>query len=163
MELFVRAQARKPVPPIEAELRFAGYFRLITLRAARIMMRDVRLEGCRLGAAEWFDGGLTRLELVGCRIDYLGLADATLEDVRFVGCTIGDLDLRGATIRRTALVDSTVCELSMRGARTEHLDLRGADLDGIDDASGLAGTILSTDQLPRFAPLLAEALRVTIV
>ena len=51
----------------------------------------------------------------------------------------------------------------MNGARLEHLDLRGADLDRIDSATHLAGAIVSTDQLPRFAPLLAEALRIAVV
>jgi uncharacterized protein YjbI with pentapeptide repeats len=132
------------------------------LRAARVVLRDVRFEGCRFGAAEWFASELSRVELVGCRIDYLSLADSTLEDVRFTDCTIGDLDLRGATVRRTAIVGSRVRELSVGGARLEHLDLRGADLDRIDSAQGLAGAIVSTDQLPRFAPLLAEALGITV-
>jgi uncharacterized protein YjbI with pentapeptide repeats len=132
------------------------------VRAARVVLRDVRFEHCRFGAAEWFASELSRVELVGCRIDYLSLADATLEDVRFTDCTIGDLDLRGATVHRTAIVDSRVRELSVGGARLEHLDLRGADLDRIDSAAGLAGAIVSTDQLPRFAPLLAEALGITV-
>jgi uncharacterized protein YjbI with pentapeptide repeats len=133
------------------------------VRGARLVLRDVRLEGCRFGAAEWFEAELSRVELVGCRIDYLALADGRLEDVRLVDCTVGDLDLRGAAVRRVAVVDSRVRELSVRGARLEHLDLRGADLDGVDDPRGLAGAILSTDQLPRFAPLFAEALGVTIL
>jgi uncharacterized protein YjbI with pentapeptide repeats len=132
------------------------------LRAARVVLRDVRLEGCRIGAAEWFAADLNRVELVGCRIDYLALTDATLEDVRFTDCTIGDLDLRGATVRRTAIVGSRVRELSVGGARLEHLDLRGADLDRIDSATSLTGAIVSTEQLPRFAPLLAEALGITV-
>lgn len=132
------------------------------LRAARIVLRDVRFESCRFGAAEWFASELSRVELIGCRIDYLSLADSNLEDVRFTDCTIGDLDLRGATVKRTAIVDSRVRELSVGGARLEHLDLRGADLDRVDSAKSLAGAILSTDQLPRFAPLLAEALGITI-
>jgi len=132
------------------------------LRGARMTLRDVRLDACRFGAAEWFESGLTRVELVGCRIDYLALADGALEDVRFTDCTIGDLDLRGATVRRVAVVGSRVRELSLRGARLEHLDLRGADLDGVDDPRALSGAILSIDQLPRFAPLLAEALGITI-
>jgi uncharacterized protein YjbI with pentapeptide repeats len=133
------------------------------LRAARVVLRDVRLEGCRIGAAEWFAAELTRVELVGCRIDYLALADARLEDVRLRDCTVGDLDLRGAVVQRTAIVDSRVRELSVGGARLEHLDLRGADLDRIDSATHLAGAIVSTDQLPRFAPLLAEALGITVL
>ncbi|MBW4042413.1 MAG: pentapeptide repeat-containing protein [Acidobacteria bacterium] len=133
-----------------------------SLRAARLTSRDVRIEHCRLGAAEWFEADLRRVEFIGCRIDYLGLTDATLEDVRFIDCTIGDLDLRGATVRRTAIVASRVRELSVHGAHIEHLDLRGADLDGIDHASGLSGAIISTDQLPRFAPLFAEALGLTV-
>lgn len=132
------------------------------LRAARVVLRDVRIESSRIGAAEWFASELTRVELIGCRIDYLSLADSTLEDVRFTDCTIGDLDLRGATVRRTAIVDSRVRELSVGGARLEHLDLRGADLDRIDSAASLSGAIVSTDQLPRFAPLLAEALGITV-
>jgi uncharacterized protein YjbI with pentapeptide repeats len=132
------------------------------LRAARLTLRDVRIEHCRFGAAEWFEAGLSRVEFIGCRIDYLGLTDATLEDVWFVDCTVGDLDLRGATVRRTAVVGSRIRELSVHGARLEHLDLRGADLDGIDDAVGLSGAIVSTDQLARFAPLFAEALGLTV-
>lgn len=132
------------------------------LRAARIVLRDVRIESSRIGAAQWFASELTRVELIGCRIDYLSLADSTLEDVRFTDCTIGDLDLRGATVRRTAIVDSRVRELSVGGARLEHLDLRGADLDRIDSATSLSGAIVSTDQLPRFAALLAEALGITV-
>jgi uncharacterized protein YjbI with pentapeptide repeats len=132
------------------------------LRGARLALRDVRLEGCRFGAAEWFEATLDRVELVGCRIDYLALADAVLTDVRFTDCTIGDLDLRGATVRRTAFADSRVRELSVVDARIEHLDLRGADLDGVDGVRGLANATISSDQLPRFAPLLAEALGIRI-
>lgn len=132
------------------------------MRAARLTLRDVRLEHCRFGAAEWFEAGLSRVELIGCRIDYLGLTDATLEDVRFTDCTIGDLDLRGATVRRTAIVGSRIRELSVHGAHLEQLDLRGADLEGIDSAAGLAGATISSDQLPRFAPLLAEALGIKV-
>jgi uncharacterized protein YjbI with pentapeptide repeats len=133
-----------------------------SLRAARLTVRDVRIEGCRFGAAEWFDAHLGRVEFIGCRIDYLGLSGATLEDVRFVDCTIGDLDLRGATVRRTAIVSSRVRELSVHGSRLEHLDVRGADLDRIDSAAGLRGAIVGSDQLPRFAPLFAEALGVRV-
>lgn len=132
------------------------------LRAARIVLRDVRLEGCRIGAAEWFAADLTRVELVGCRIDYLALPDATLEDVRLTDCTVGDLDLRSATVRRSAVVGTGLRELSVAGARLEHLDLRGADIDRIDSATHLAGATIGTDQLPRFAPLLAEALGITV-
>ena len=82
--------------------------------------------------------------------------------MRFTDCTIGDLDLRGATVRRTAFVGTRVRELSVHGARLEHLDLRGADLDRIDSARSLTGAIVSTDQLPRFAPLFAEALGVRV-
>jgi uncharacterized protein YjbI with pentapeptide repeats len=128
------------------------------LRGAGLALRDVRIEGCRFGAAEWFEAELDRVELVGCRIDYLALTDARLTDVRLTDCTVGDLDLRGATARRVAFVGSRVRELSVRDARLEHLDLRGAELDGVDDARSLAGAVISADQLPRFAPLLAESI-----
>ena len=133
------------------------------LRGARLALRDVRLEGCRFGAAEWFEAQLDRVELVGCRIDYLALTDARLQDVRFTDCTFGDLDLRGATIRRTAFIGSTVRELSVQDARIEQLDLRGADLQRVDGTKHLAGATISTDQLPQFAPLLAEALGILVV
>ncbi len=133
------------------------------LRGRGLVLRDVRLEGCRIGAAEWYEAELSRVELIGCRIDYLALADGTVEDVRFVGCTLGDVDLRGATVRRTAFEDCRLRELSARDARLTGLDLRGADLDRIDGVTSLAGAIVSDSQLPRLAPLLAEALGISVV
>ena len=59
-------------------------------------------------------------------------------------------------------MDSRVRELSALDARIEHLDLRGADLDGVVGVRSLAGATISTDQLPRFAPLLADALGIVV-
>lgn len=127
-----------------------------------LVLRDVRVEGCRFGAAEWFEAELSRVAFVGCRIDYLALTDGTVEDVRFTGCTLGDLDLRGATLRRVAFDDCRVRELAVRGARLTALDLRGADLERIDGVTSLAGSIVSEAQLVRLAPLLAEELGLSV-
>jgi uncharacterized protein YjbI with pentapeptide repeats len=133
-----------------------------SLRAARSTLREVRIENCRFGAAEFFDADWDRVEILGSRIDYLGLPSARLQDVRFKDCTIGELDLRGATVARVALEACRLGTVSVAEARLDALDLRGAEPDRIDGILGLRGAIFSDAQLPRLAPLLAEALGITI-
>lgn len=140
----------------------ATHLTAATLRAAGATLRDVRIERSRIGAAELFDGEWQRVVLETSRIDYLNLSGGRLEDVRITDCTIGDLDLRGCAVQRMALTGCRIGTLSLAGARLTALDLRGADLEALDGGAALAGSILAEEQLPRFAPLLAEALGIVV-
>ena len=80
----------------------------------------------------------------------------------FRDCTIGELDLRGGSAVRVALEGCRIGTLSVAESRLDALDLRGAELDRIDGVLGLRGAVVSGSQLPRLAPLFAEALGVTI-
>jgi uncharacterized protein YjbI with pentapeptide repeats len=133
-----------------------------TFRAAGATLRDVRITDTRIGAAELHDGEWQRVEIDGSRIDYLNLSGSELEDVRIADCTLGDLDLRGATVRRMSLTGCRIGTMSVAEARLTALDLRGCDLERIDGGRHLAGAILAEEQLPRFAPLLAEALGIVV-
>jgi uncharacterized protein YjbI with pentapeptide repeats len=133
-----------------------------TFRAAGAMLRDVHITDTRIGAAELYDGEWQRVGIEGSRIDYLNLAGSELEDVRITDCTIGDLDLRGAAVQRMSLTGCRIGTLAVAEARLTALDLRGCDLERIDGGRHLAGAILAEEQLPRFAPLLAEALGVVV-
>ena len=133
-----------------------------TFRAAGAMLRDVHITDTRIGAAELYDGEWQRVGIEGSRIDYLNLAGSELEDVRITDCTIGDLDLRGAAVQRMSLTGCRIGTLTVAEARLTALDLRGCDLERIDGGRHLAGAILAEEQLPRFAPLLAEALGVVV-
>lgn len=132
------------------------------VRGTRMVLRDVRIDGCRFGAAEWFEAEWDRVLVTGCRIDYLGLADGRLSDVRFVDCTVDELDLRGGTVTRVALDGCRLRSLSIADATLSGFDLRGTEFDRIDSPRHLRGAIVSESQLPRLAPLLAEALDITV-
>lgn len=132
------------------------------LRGRRFAARDVRLDGCRVGAAEWAEAEWDRVHLTACRIDYLGLADARLTDVLLSDCTIGELDLRGAAVTRVALERCRVASLSLHEAALQRLDLRGADLERIDGVGALRGAVVSGEQLQQLAPLLAEAFGIAV-
>jgi uncharacterized protein YjbI with pentapeptide repeats len=133
-----------------------------SVRAAGATFRDVRITDTRIGAAELYDAEWQRVAIEGSRIDYLNLSGGDLEDVRLTDCTVGDLDLRGAGVRRMSLRGCRIGTLSVAEARLTALDLRDCDLERIDGGRHLAGAILAEEQLPRFAPLLAEALGVVV-
>jgi uncharacterized protein YjbI with pentapeptide repeats len=133
-----------------------------SLRAARSTWRDVRLTGSRVGAAEFFDAEWLRVELSASRVDYLNLSGAELTDVRFEGCTFGDVDLRAARAKRVSFAGCRIGTLSVKDARLDGVDLRGADIDSVDGAANLAGSVVDEGQLSRLAPLLAEVLGISV-
>jgi uncharacterized protein YjbI with pentapeptide repeats len=132
------------------------------LKAARPDWHGVELTGSRVGSAELYDGEWRSVTVTGAKLGYLNFRHSTLEDVRFSGCTIEELDLGGATLNRVAFDDCTVETLTLQGARCTDLDLRGADLRGVNGVSGLAGATVGADQLLELAPLLAAELGVSV-
>jgi len=147
----------------EAELRSARLLEtrierpnIPVLRGARGSWHDVVLEGGRLGASELYDSSWRSVHVVGCKLGYVNLRGAHLRDVLFTDCTIDELDLVQAKLDRVAFADTTVGRLDVRDATLTDVDLRGAELDGIDGVASLRGATIDGHQLVRLAPLLAR-------
>nr|WP_277818596.1 pentapeptide repeat-containing protein [Cellulosimicrobium arenosum] len=102
------------------------------------------------------------VHLVGCKLGFVNLRGADLHDVLFTDCTIDELDLVQARATRVAFVGTRVRRLDVQASTLEHVDLRGADLDEIAGVRSLAGATVGELQLARLAPLLADALGVTV-
>lgn len=131
-------------------------------RIPRSTMRDVRIEGSRIGSAEAYDAGWRSVEFVACKIGYLNLRGASLADISFTDCTIEELDLGGARVERLALSGTDLDTLDLTGATLADADLRGPEprtLRGIDN---LSGATMSEHQFLRLTPLLAERLGITL-
>src|SRR5690606_72686 len=126
------------------------------LRGARGSWYDVVLEGGRIGASELYDSSWRSVHVVGCKLGYVNLRGAHLRDVMFTDCTIDEFDLVQAKLDRVAFADTTVGRLDVREARLTDVDLRGAELDGIDGVASLRGATIDGHQLVRLAPLLAR-------
>ena len=60
------------------------------------------------------------------------------------------------------LAGCTIGELLVSRARLADVDLRGAEMSRIDDATALAGAVVSPTQLLDLAPLLAAALGIRV-
>lgn len=59
---------------------------------------------------------------------------------------------------------TTVGKLVLTGARSKRLDLRGAVLRGLEsNPEGLAGVVLTEDQVTELAPVLATILGIKVV
>lgn len=135
---------------------------IATLAAPESTWRGVAVDGGRLGvleapASHW-DGAV----VTAIRVGFLNLRDATVGDVRLDGCRIDTLDLSGATVTRLSLAGCTIGELLVSRARLADVDLRGAEMSRIDDATALAGAVVSPTQLLDLAPLLAAALGIRV-
>lgn len=133
-----------------------------TLDAPDAEWRDVALTDCRLGALRAFGGDLLRVTVTGGKIDYLNLRGTTIRELRLVGTTVDDLDLAGATARDVVVQGSRVRRIDVTGAHLTEVDLRGADLSHVDGLGGLAGAVVSEEQLAALAPLLAAHLGIVV-
>lgn len=125
--------------------------------------QDCAWDQCRLGAVEAYGSQWTRTEVRGGKVDYLNLRDAHLDDVRLVGCVVDELDLAHAVVRRLTLEDCRVRRLDVTGARLTDVDLRGlTGLEHVSGVGGLAGTVITSDQLLELAPHLATHLGIDV-
>lgn len=134
-----------------------GQLDVPSVRAARTQWREVELSG-RLGSIEAYEADWRSVHFIGCKIGYLNLRGAELTDVAFTDCQITDLDLVGTTARRVAFAGSRIDQLTLRDGRLNDVDLRGAQLAGIQGLASLRGATVSEEQLLLLAPLLAVEL-----
>ncbi len=96
------------------------------LKAPRIRMRDVRLEGSRVGSAELYDASLSSVHITDCRLGFVNLRGSKITDLLITDCAIEELDLRGTAGMRIAFARTTIGTLDLADSSLTHLDLRGA-------------------------------------
>jgi uncharacterized protein YjbI with pentapeptide repeats len=134
---------------------------LPVVHATRSQWRDVHVTG-RLGSIEAYDAQWRSVHFVGCKLSYLNLRGAELVDVAFTDCTIEELDLVNGRLRRVAFPGTRVEHLNVQHSELRDVDLRGAQLSAIDGIMDLRGAVISPEQLTLLAPVLADALGLTV-
>jgi uncharacterized protein YjbI with pentapeptide repeats len=133
-----------------------------SLRLDACALREVELDGCRIGALDAYDADLRQVRLTQCRLGYVNLRGSQVTDVELVGCHVEDLDLGAATVERMAFRDCTIDHLLLPEAQLSDVDLRGATLSQITSPGGLEGATISTAQLGELAPVLAAHLGIVV-
>lgn len=128
------------------------------LDAADSAWIDVVVRGCRAGAVIAPGATLQRVTVTGSRIDYANLRGSTLERVQLIDCGIGELDVGGAALTDVRLVRCSVERLVLSDAVCVRVDVRGAEIGALEGLDGLRGAVITTDQLARLAPALADHL-----
>ena len=126
------------------------------LIAARLSLRDVTIDGSRLGSAELYEAAFASVSITGSKLGFVNLRTATLADVLFTDCTIDELDVSGSKITRMAFRDTTIGTLDLTNSTLAHVDLRGAEISRIIGLPGLRGATVSPHQLYDLAPLFAD-------
>ncbi|MFB4318872.1 pentapeptide repeat-containing protein [Actinomadura sp. 21ATH] len=124
--------------------------------------RDSALLGSVLAAAPLTGARLTRVTFRGCKLDGINLRGCVLTDVAFEDCLLREADFGGATLTRVRFPGSRLASTTLAGATLDEADLRGAALGITIEPASLRGAIVSPDQLQDLAPLLAEALGITV-
>lgn len=133
-----------------------GVLDAAVFRAARTTWSSVRIGSGRVGSAELFDARLDDVVIADARLGFLNLRASRVRDVLFRGCRIDELDIDGARLERVAFEDCTIGAVAGTAASVLHVDLRRANLDGIDRLAGLRGATIAEDQVWSLAPLLAR-------
>ena len=124
--------------------------------------RNTRVTGGRIGSLTLARARLDGVALSQTRIGYLDLRGAGTTGLTVAGCRIDTLDVTDARITRATFRECQIGEILTHHAQLGEFDLRGAQLGRIEGASGLRGTTIDSGQLLALAPLLAEALGVTV-
>ncbi|HBO53844.1 MAG TPA: pentapeptide repeat-containing protein [Janibacter terrae] len=143
------------------EVSFAGV-RFTSLRAVRGDWQDSQLSG-RLGVVDGHGARWRSVMLTGCKVDLLSLRGAEVEDLLLRDCRVDELDLSGARVNRVRLESTRVGTLEAAELRSDHLDLRGAEIERFVNLASLRGALVTPDQVVSWAPLLADALGLRVV
>jgi uncharacterized protein YjbI with pentapeptide repeats len=130
--------------------------------APRAQLRDVTVEGSRLGSAELYEGYFNSVRFAGSKLGFVNARGSELMDVVFDGCTIDELDLSGSRLTRVAFVDTTIRSLSLNGSTLANVDLRGAEFSQIDGFGALRGATLSGYQVGMLADSFAGFLGIRV-
>lgn len=124
--------------------------------------KRTRFERCRLMGCDFGEAVLRDVTFVGCALDLSGFRKAKLERVHFEACRVDEVDFSGATLTDVAFTDGVVlATVAFDGTRHVNVDVRGADLTGVEVAN-LSGCIIDPVQLIAVAPGLARAAKITV-
>lgn len=132
------------------------------LEAPSSRWRRGTISHSRIGAATLHGGRWEQMTVDGCRWGFVNLRGAHLEDVVFSQCVFEDLDLADAELVRVAFQDCSATSVTVRGATMSDVDLRGLDVDDVDDAGGLRGATITPLQLAALGPSLARRLGIHV-
>jgi uncharacterized protein YjbI with pentapeptide repeats len=125
------------------------------LRASSSTWREVRIAAGRVGSAELYDATLNGVEFVGLKLGFVNLRGSTVTDVVFRDCVVDELDVADARLLRVSFEGTRIRSAEGTNSRSEHVDLRGADLDRVERLEGFRGATIGSAQLYALAPLLA--------
>ena len=133
------------------------------LHSPRSTWRTVELIDSRIGAWELYDADVESLLMENCRLGFTNLAGTALRDVLIRATRIDELDLSGIDAQRVRFEDCQVGTLRLHGGSLSDVDLRGLEMTVVSGIGSLAGATISSGQLTKLAPLLAQhlGLRVT--
>ena len=126
------------------------------LIAARLSLRDVTIDGSRIGSAELYEAAFASVSITGSKLGFVNLRTSKLADVLVTDCTIDEMDVSGSKITRMAFRGTTIGTLDLTNSMLTHVDLRGAEISRIIGLPGLRGATVSPHQLVDLAPLFAD-------
>jgi len=132
------------------------------LDLARSTLRDVEVTGSRIGALDVYESSLSSVRFTGCKVDWINLRGAELEDVVFEDCTFVEVDLGGASAARVAFEGCRADRLDVAQSRLQDVDLRGLQVETVDDLSGLRGATLDHGRAVELAELFAVHLGIRV-
>ncbi|MEE8601081.1 pentapeptide repeat-containing protein [Euzebya tangerina] len=125
-------------------------------------VRDVVLDGGRVGALDAHDAHLLRVHLRGLRLGFVNLRGSRVEDVVAEDCIIDELDLGLAEVARMAFRSCRIDRFVAVDASLADVDLRGTELGEVGSPTDLRGCTISPAQLTRLAPALAAHVGVDV-
>ncbi|MGB6125372.1 MAG: pentapeptide repeat-containing protein [Gordonia sp. (in: high G+C Gram-positive bacteria)] len=133
-------------------------------QAPRSRLRNVEINGSRLGSAEFYEARWQSVHLSDSKVSYINLRFAELTDVLFSDCIIDELDMRGAKANRVSFVNTTVNSLDFSESKLQNVDLRTLELRRISGgAESLKGVTMTPFQASELAPVFAEYFGITLI
>lgn len=132
------------------------------LSAARSLWRHSTVSRSRLGAVEAYEGTFDGLVVADTKISYLNARSATWKDVLLQRCVIDELDLVGAQLTRVRFDGCQIGSLELSRTGCRDVDLRSAELRQISGLAGLAGCVITPEQLYDLSGALAGHLGIVV-
>jgi uncharacterized protein YjbI with pentapeptide repeats len=124
---------------------------------------DTAVVGSSLAGVELYDAVLRRVTFVRCKLDSVNLRATALHDVVFEDCVLRDVDFGEARLKGVAFPGSRIERATFGRSVLADTDLRGAvAIDLADGYESLRGAVVTPVQLLDLAPMLAQALGLTV-
>lgn len=124
--------------------------------------KRTRFDRCRLMGCEFADTFLKDITFVDCALDLSSFGNARLERVAFVSTRLDEVAFIGTQLTDVVFTGGiTLATTIIERTKNVRVDLRGADVTGLDPAT-MAGCIIDPAQLIALAPRLARAARIDV-